>query len=238
LTVLETLGDAEMTLTELSERLREPPTVVFRVLKTLEEGGYIEQEPTTKKYSLGVRLWELGAKAIKRMQLVDTARPVLKWLVQMTKETAALSVSQGVHVVYLDIVEGSEPIRVHAEHGARAPLYATASGKAILAHRADLVRQVVKTGLKGLTPTSITRPSQLRQALDEVRKTGLSVNRGEQRSDISAVAAPIFNGRGECVAAVSVSVPTERFRDNHPETIMRHVRTASDEVSAKLGHHP
>ena len=79
----------------------------------------------------------------------------------------------------------------------------------------------------------------MRRRLAEIRRSGLSINRGERRDDITAVAAPIFDARGDCVAAISISGPRTRF-DDTLEEFAKHVRKASDEISLKLGHrlHP
>lgn len=237
LKVLETLeAGTGLTLTEVAHRLRESQTVVFRLLKTLAAHGYVQQDPATKRYTLGLRLWELGARVAGRMGLVEAARPALKWLTSVTGQTSALVVLRETDVLYIDIVEGLEPLRFYAEVGARAPAYATASGKAMLAHRADLIPRVIRKGLRPLAPGTITRPADLRRRLAEIRRTGLSINRGERRPDIAAVAAPIFDARGECVASLSISGPRTRFSDDTLEEFARHVSKASDEVSLKLGY--
>ena len=237
LKVLETLEAAEnaSSLTEIAHRLRESQTVVFRLLKTLAEHGYVQQDAATKRYTLGLRLWEMGARAAGRTGLVEAARPALKWLTSVTGQTSALVVLRDTDVLYVDVVEGLEPLRFYADLGARAPAYATASGKAMLAHRADLVPGVVRKGLRRLAPGTITRPADLRRRLADIRRTGLSINRGERRDDIAAVAAPIFDARGECVASISISGPRTRF-DDTLEEFAKHVRKASDEISLKLGY--
>jgi DNA-binding IclR family transcriptional regulator len=235
LETIEAVGTG-LTLTELVHRLDESQTVVFRLLRTLEERGYVQQDATTKRYRLGLRVWEMGAKAMAWIGLVDVARPVLKWLTRVTGETSGLVVLRDADVLYVDIAEGSEPLRVYAEVGQRAPAYATASGKAMLAHHPEVLPQVVQAGLKRLTPSTITRVSELKRQLAEIRRTGLSVNYGERRDDIAAVAAPIFDRRGECVAAASLSGPRTRLNGEALEELKRHVRKAAEEISSKLGY--
>ena len=237
LKVLETLeaADGGLSLTEIARRLRESQTVAFRLLKTFAEYGYVQQDFATKRYTLGLRLWEMGARAGGRTGLVEAARSALKWLTGVTGQTSALVVLRDTDVLYVDIVEGLEPLRFYADLGTRAPAYATASGKAMLAHRADLVPGVLRKGLRRLAPGTITRPADLRHRLAEIRRTGLSINRGERRDDVAAVAAPIFDARGECVASISISGPCTRFDDALDE-FARNVRKASDEISLKLGY--
>jgi DNA-binding IclR family transcriptional regulator len=90
--------------------------------------------------------------------------------------------------------------------------------------------------MKRLTARTLTRESQLRRRLAEIRRAGIAVNHGERRADIAAVAAPIFNARDECVAAISISGPLARFQGENLDALRRHVRKASEEISAKLGH--
>jgi DNA-binding IclR family transcriptional regulator len=238
LAVLEELAAAtdDRSLTELSQRLCVSQTVVFRILKTLETPGYVQQDPVTKRYRLGLRAWEIGARAVARTGLTDVARPVLRWLTDVTGETSGLAVVRDTDVLYMDMVEGSEPLRVYAEVGSRAPIYATATGKAMLAYREPaLLERVLAAGMKRLTATTITRASELRRRLAAVRSSSLSVNHGERRADISAVAAPIFGRSGECVAAVTVSGPTTRFHGDNLDTLKRHVQKAAREISGALG---
>ena len=234
LEALETV-DEGLTLTELARRLKESQTVVFRVLKTLEGHGYVQHDPVSRRYTLGLRIWEIGAKAVGRTGLVEAARPVLKWLTTVTGQTSGLIVLRGTDVLYLDIREGQEALRFYAEPGARAPAYGTASGKAMLAWHPEGVTQVVKAGMRRLTPTTIVRAADLRRELQEIRRTGVAINRGERQPDIVAVAAPLFDARGECVAAVGIAGSRTRFTDD-VEDFKRHVRKASEEISTKLGH--
>jgi DNA-binding IclR family transcriptional regulator len=238
LAALEALeaADGGLTLTELARRLEESQTVVFRVLRTLEGHGYVQHDAVSRRYTLGLRIWEMGAKAVGRTGLIEAARPTLKWLTSVTGQTSALVVLRGTDVLYMDTVEGVEPLRFYAEPGARAPAYGTASGKAMLAWHPERVTQVVEAGLRRLTPTTIVRGADLRRQLREIRRAGLAINRGERRPDIAAVAAPLFDARRECVAAVSIAGPRTRFTDDNLEDFKRHVSKASEEISMKLGH--
>jgi DNA-binding IclR family transcriptional regulator len=90
--------------------------------------------------------------------------------------------------------------------------------------------------MKQLTPRAIALPAHLRARLDEILRTGFSLNRGERRSDVAAIAAPVFGARGECVAAVSVTGPATRFKDDNLEALKRRVHQAAEDVSGRLGY--
>src|SRR5437899_2814020 len=162
--------DGGLTLTELARRLKESQTVVFRVLKTLEEHGYVRHDSVSRRYTLGLRIWELGTRVVGRTGLVEAARPVLKWLTTVTGQTSGLVVLRGSDVLYLDIRDGQEALRFYVEPGARAPAYGTASGKVMLAWHPECVPQVVKAGLRRLTPTTIVGAADLRRELQKIRR--------------------------------------------------------------------
>ena len=116
LKVLEALEAADngLSLTEIAHRLGQSQTVVFRLLRTLAEHGYVQQDAPTKRYTLGLRLWEIGARAAGRTGLVEAARPGLKWLASVTGQTSALVVLRDTDVLYVDVVEGLECLDIPA----------------------------------------------------------------------------------------------------------------------------
>lgn len=240
LAALEALAaaDGALTLTELSRRLRASRTVVFRVLRTLQVRGWVEQDPGSKRYRLGLRTWEVGSRAVRGHALLDVAQPALRWLAQVTGETAILAVLRGTDVLYLDVVHSPAPLRVCVEPGARAPAYATASGKAMLAHDPDAERAAMRRPMPALTAHTLTHPTQLRRRLAEIRRTGFSLSRGERREDVAALAAPVFDAGGRCVAALSLAGPSTRLTGDHLEEMKRHLRKAAEDVSLRLGHVP
>lgn len=236
LAVLEALAaaDRDLTLTELAAHLDASRTVVFRLLRTLQAYGWVQQDPATKRYRLALRAWEVGARAARRTGLVEVAHPVLGWLAQVTGETAVLAVLRDTKVLYLDVVHSPSPLRVCLEPGAWAPAHATATGKVLLAHHPEAAARAIQRGLRAITPRTVTRPARLRALLAEARRTGVAINRGEHRADIASVAAPVFDERSTCLAAVGVAGPTTRFTEDHLTELVRRVRKAADEITARL----
>ncbi len=238
LAVLEAFehSDTTLSLTELSNRLEESPTVVFRILKTLERDGYVEQDPDTKRYNLGLRIWEIGRRALSRIGLTEAVRPTLERLTEQTGETSSVAVPRGVELVYVAVVEGLDPLHVYLEPGSRAPLYLTASGKAMLAFSSrDLFDAVVAAGFARRTPATIRSASGLRVRLEEIRRDGISIAHGENQRHLSAVAAPILHPAGRCVGAVAVSGLSFHFTADRLPRISEAVAKAATEIAAKVG---
>jgi DNA-binding IclR family transcriptional regulator len=145
-----------------------------------------------------------------------------------------LAVLRDAEVLYLDVVHSASPLRVCLEPGAWAPAYATATGKVLLAYHPEAVARVVQQGLRAITARTVTRPARLRALLAEARRTGVAVNRGEHRADIASVAAPVFDERSTCVAAVGLAGPATRFTEDHLTDLVRRVRKAAAEITARL----
>jgi DNA-binding IclR family transcriptional regulator len=238
LAVLELIAEngGDIGLTEISAQLEEPVTVVFRVLKTLSELGYVTQHPTSKRYRLGLKIWELSEKAIARLDIVAAAQPVLARLTQRTAETSSLAIMQGKEFLYVASVNGSQPLRAYVLPGSRTPLtFPTASGRILLANsKPEFVDEVLAEGLKRFTPATVTSVDRVRGILKDVRNAGVAVVHGEYQHQLSAVAVPILNAVGDCVAALALSGLTQRFEGKALPDLIRAAKAEAANLSNLL----
>lgn len=238
LDVLEAFGAArELGVSDLAKRLGLPKTVVHRILVTLEARHYLRQDPVSRKYLLTPRLWELGRLAIDRLDLQEASRDALHRLVAKTGETAYLSVLRGTEVLYLAKAEGREPLRLYVDLGGRGPAYCTASGKAHLAYAGpEPINELFRRPLARLTRRTITDRGGFLRELANIRRAGVSVNLGERRDDIGAVAAAVFNHEGRCVAAIGIAGPLPRFSRDKLPLLIKAVKAAAAEISRRCGY--
>lgn len=222
--IADTAGD--IGLSELSARLDEPVSVVFRVLRTLVSRGYLTQAPITKRYSLGIRAWELGEKAAARLDVRDSVQPALNKLTRATGETASFAWVQGLEYAYIATADGSQPLRAYVERGSRLPLSSpTASARVILAFsRPDLVDTVLSGRLKRQTPATVVDPHRVREMLVEIRARAVAVVHAENQQLLSAVAAPVRGMDGHCVGAIALSGLTSRFEGEHLKRIVQLIK--------------
>jgi DNA-binding IclR family transcriptional regulator len=135
LQVLQCLGDEqrELALSEICYRVGLPKTTVFRYLYTLRECGFVDYDPATDLYRLGLRMWELGRAAGARLRIREVAVPFMRELRNRFNETVNLGMLDDTEVVYLEIVESRRSLRMHAKLGGRDPVYSTTLGKASMA---------------------------------------------------------------------------------------------------------
>jgi len=213
------------------------PTV-HHIMVTLMEGGWIDREPDTKKYRLGVRLWEKGWLAIRQLGVRNVARPYVENLVAQCGETARLGVLDTVDprwVVYVDRVESQHAVRADMEGLTRSPSYGVATGKALLAWNPDLAKRVLAQPLRAYTPGTLTQTTALLKDLALTRERGYSVNQSEFRGDVVGIAAPIRNHEGRTIAAVGISGPAYRLGPAAVRRIGPIVVAAALEISKRMG---
>ncbi len=235
LSILVVLSQSEgaVGVTRLAAQLGLPKSTVHRLLATLERSGFVTRSPEGR-YGLGVRLWEIGCAAIRRLGVRDAARPVMEALASQTGETISLSVWDQGEALFVEKVEGAAAGGSNAPVGSRAPAHATASGLLLLAHQDPATQAQAEGRLQRFTERTITEPQQLRKRLDDIRRTGFAFSHASWHPADAAVAAPIRTGTGEVVAALSIAAPADRLVRRAGD-LGRVVRSAAEEVSRALG---
>ena len=210
------------------------PSTAHRILAAMGATGFVERaEPGT--YQLGIRLLELGNLVKSRINIRDSALPLMQRLHKEIGESVNLGVRQGDEIVYVERTSsGRSSVRVVHLVGARAPLHVTAVGKLFLVEDGlAKVRDYAKrTGLPGLTANSLTSLAALERELDKVRRHGVAFDNEEIEQGLRCIAAPIRDDAGELVAGLSVSAPAER----HSTEWAPLVRQTADEISAAIGY--
>lgn len=231
-------GDAiELGVTELSKKLKLHKNNIFRLLATLEARGYIEQNKSTENYRLGLKSLELGQTFIRQMGLLRQARHTLEKLADRTNETSYLAIMRNQDVVYLDVVEANQTVRVASRVGLRLPAYCTAVGKVLICSESEEeIRKRLPEQLVKRTSKTLTDPKALVDHLKKVAKQGYAVDDEEFEEGVKCVAAPIRDYTGNVVAAISISGPAMRMPDKKvADELGPAVKEAGEEISRRLG---
>jgi IclR family acetate operon transcriptional repressor len=208
-----TAGQPVLGVSELARTLEMPKSAVHRTLTSLCRAGLVRQDSGTAKYRLGPRAVDIGFAALDHDDVRSAALPVMRWATEQTGETATLSLLAGRERFYAAQVESPHDVRMTVEVGLRAPLYAGASGRAILATFEPWAvdEYLEATELVRLTDHTISDASRLRAALDSVRAQGYAVSRGERDPWAAAVAAAFRDRDGRALGALSICGPLGRF---------------------------
>src|SRR5438105_3703894 len=212
-------------------------STAHRLIMVLERHRLIEKNSNTGKYRLGLKLFELGTKAIGQLDLRERARPYLERAVLDTGETVHLCVYDDGEVVYLDKVEPARSVRLASSVGRRNPAHCTAVGKAIMAFlpQAQMEAGVHKHGFRPLTRNSLTTMMELEADLARVRQLGYAVDNEENEEGVCCVGAVVRNYMGEPVAAISASGPTFRVSHDKIPLVAQAVMEAANGLSRDLG---
>jgi IclR family acetate operon transcriptional repressor len=238
LSALELVADAgELGVTELGRRLGVHKATASRLAATLADRGLLERDPQTDRYRLGFGLVRLAGAAMARLDLVSSARATLDDLAERTHETVTIGVLSHDDVVSVDQVTGTRSIVSVSWVGKRTPLHTTSTGKVFLAFMGDDERERrLAEPLEAATPRSVTSPETMRTQLAEIRNRGYAQTLEELEVGLNAVAAPVRQGDGTVIAALSVSGPSFRLRPVDLPRIGQQTIEAADAVSRRLGY--
>jgi len=229
-----TSGESHLGVSEIARRLELPKSAVHRTLTALCRTGLVQRDPQAPRYSLGPRAIELSLAAIWRSDIRPAALLIMQDVTARTAETTTLSLLAGDERFYTAQVESPQEVRMTIEPGRRFPLYAGASGRAILAFfdEARLEDYLDRMPLKPLTEATITDPDRLRSEVARVRAAGYAASAGERDPWAASVAAPVFARSGQVVGSISVCGPRGRVGEAE---IRRHGATVK-EAAARLSH--
>jgi len=229
---------SSMHMTEITEKLGLYPSTIHRILDTLKHRGYVEQDPKTQKYRLGLKLLELGMAKLHQMDLVKEATPYLKELVKLCNETVHLGILEEGEVLYLAKEESSQTIRMISYVGKRAPLYCTALGKILLAYMSEEEREKILQNREfpRLTENTITDKEELEKELNRIKKQGFALDREENEKDVRCMAAPIRNYQEKVIAAISISSPIFRINKDVQNNLKKAILETSKKISERLGY--
>src|SRR6056297_4322629 len=236
--VLTTVARQEgVNLTDLSLSLGIPTATTHRILTTLQKRDFVRFDEERQDWTIGIEAYRTGVAYLKRTNLSDAGRPVMRRLMEQTGETANLAVPDGAEVVFIGQVETGNPIRAFFPPGSRTSMHASGTGKAILA---ALRPQALRTQLGNMTLTPFTASthvtlSGLASDLHTIAERGWSHDCEERYAGMSCVGAAILNERGEPCAGISVSGPTGRFDDARIADLGQRVAAAAREISELSG---
>lgn len=205
----------EAGVTQLASELGLTKATVHRLLNAMERFELIERNSENERYRLGLKLHQLGTRAVESRTLRNEAHRLLLEMSRRSRETVSLAVPAPGGVVCLDRVNSPHTvINVCTPVGAMFPPHCTAAGKAILAYltEEELLEVVKRSGLRRYSPFSISRLPDLKENLRLIRQRGYAVDHQELERGLSGVAAPVLGAHERVIAAVGIAGPTQRFR--------------------------
>ncbi len=231
------LQRGEASFTEIHTSLGHPKSSTYKTISTLESLGYIREVGDSARYTLGLRLIELGAKAAAHVDITTEARPLVKMLSDDTQRTVHLGILDDSQVIYLlkENVHGSISIDTWA--GKRVGVHSTAMGKVLLAwkNEKEIDKILKRVDFVKLTPNTRVSAEDVKSSLLEVRKRGWATDDEENWKMVRCVSAPVWDNTGQVCAALSVSTLTDLDSYEQMLGITSKVIDTARDLSKRLG---
>ena len=227
----------ELGISDIADEMGMSKSTAYGLVNTLVEAGFLEQDSSSKKYKLGLKLFELGNLVEKRMDIREEARPFCSELVQKYGQTVHLATHSDGEVLYIDKFDDPDFLIVYSQVGKRAPMSITGVGKAMLAFLGDeYAEKFITDKLVVKTPNSISTKEQLLSELEIIRKRGYAIDDEEIQPGLRCVAAPVFSKGGKVAAAVSISGMTNIISKEKIDIIAEDVMKCAANISKRLGY--
>ena len=236
-----TIDKSQWGVTELAQACGSNKSTVYRFLSDLQRAGILQKHPDTEKYSLGLKLFELGNRVPLHSALVSKTHPELIEVGKKIMETVHIAVLKNNQIFHVDKVESPHGLKLSSHIGGYGPAHATSLGKVLLAHLPEKAQsQIVKEILSDkrsltLTENTITTQKVLFNELNNVRANGYAIDREESEIGLICVGIPIFNQRNEVVASLSASGPANRFQEREVKNYVACLREGAEAIQNKIG---
>ena len=227
-----------LRMREIAEVLSLPSNSVFRITGALEAMGYLSREAEDMRYRLTRKLLSLGYAAIGEDKLVEHSLDVMRSLRDETRETVLIGIRVELRGLVLEQVASPQPVKFLVAPGSPFPLHTSAPGKAMVAHMPAAERETLLAKLEfpRFTERTITTRPEFEAELANARSAGFALDCGEEIEGLHCVGAPIFDQRGQPIAALWVTGPSFRFLEANLPSIGKQVAAAAARISARFGY--
>lgn len=218
-----------MSLAELNVTLNSPKSSLLNLLRPLVAEGYLVH--SSGIYRLGPSIFRLAASVMSAWNFPKLIRPFMEELVERTGESVLLGVlnREAEVLTYVEIIDSPHPVRYQIPVGTTRPIYASSAGRLLLAYADKPWRDqyLASVAFKVKTATPITRVSLSRE-LEKIRAEGVASSIDGYMTGLAAVAAPVMDGDGRCIASLNIAGPSDRFRNE-----LDNLKAITKEVAAR-----
>lgn len=222
---------------ELAQFTGQNKSTIYRMLATLETLGVLRKESHTERYTLGLKLFELGHRVQLQQALIQQTHPALLEVAENISETVHLGILRAGKVFMIDKVESPKGLKLNSTIGTYSPVHCTGLGKVLLAYQPAARQKAVLGTLKlaAHTPHTLTSKRELAKHLLEVHQQGYALDREELELGLICVAVPVFNQQDELVAALSAAGPANRFREYALDEYLQILQEGAEGIRGRIG---
>jgi DNA-binding IclR family transcriptional regulator len=226
-----------VAMSEIIDTLAIPKSTAYELVNTLTRAGYLAPAGRNSGLFLGHKLFELGMAYRSQVDLLKDGGRIVEELRDATGETVQLSVLDGQWMLVLLKEEGIKPLRIISQVGSRVPVNWAAAGRLLVSdfddrQLRDFLAQTVRQSPSGRANTDV---DTLMAEIRRFRKRGYGTEVNEANEHAGCVAAPVVDGSGRCIAAISIVVPEQRMAKGNREQLVVAVRQAAEKLSRRMG---
>ena len=237
---LFTYRHPRLGITEISHTLNLSKGTVHGLARTLLRAGFLQQDSETRKYQLGLKLYEIGITLAGNLEINQKAVGPVNKLAKSVSLVSRIAIWDGDSaLITLNIDPHSKSLFVH-QIGPRIPAYCSSLGKAILAFLDDeeLKGYLSQTKLVPYTPKTITQKERLLRELEEIRQRGYSIDQEETTLGLVCIGTPIFGRDRHLEASISLSGNPSRFQRKPLKDLAEKLIKTAGEISQSMGYFP
>lgn len=231
------IGQSELTLTDIHRLSGQPSSTLFRLLTTLHQCGFLEYDENTRKYSAGIKFIRLGLMATSAMDIHKISTPYMNELKNLTGETVSLFIKRGLYKVCIATLESDYAVRYSARRGEEIPIYVGASGKVLLSRLQDqeIVQIVTDLDFVWNAPNADKSLELVMEKIRFVRENGYAMSLGERQEGSAGFGVPLIDFQGNVLASLNVSLPAERAHNDVLPKWIHALKCTGTQISHKLG---
>ena len=235
--LLEALADKEpeLGIAELSRKTGLNQSTVHRLLGTLNNLNFVDQNSNNHKYELGLKLFELGNSVVNKIDIIKLAIPHMEELSKKYNEAINLAILDKDKIVYVHKIESSTTLKLDLRLGSRHPAHCTGLGKLLLAYleEDELNFYLERVKLKKFTSNTITNQAKFKEELILIRQQGYAFDNEEYVRGVCCLAAPVRDYANKVCAALSIAIPSVRLKDNDIPLMIKNIIATANEISCQ-----
>lgn len=232
-----TMENNQKGVLEIARELGISKSSVHRILQTLSTEGFVKQARNSSKYELGLSVVELNSIYLQHLDIYEESLNSLIELTKKTGETSHLAVLENENIVYLNKVEFSPSLGIRSHIGYHNSIHCTGTGKVLLAYsEPDVLNRILQKPLERITDKTITDPNVLLKELETVKLLGYGMAKGESRDQITSIAVPVRNYKGNVIAAINLVGPSTKFADEKIKYYLNLLLSEAAIISRRIGY--
>ena len=226
-------------LTEIAEKTGLHKSTAYRIISTLMRRSYLKKN-ADGTYKIGLKLIEAVSYYIDSLELQTEVCPYIAQITAKFRLTSHLGILEGDKVVYIEKMDIFSNIKLYSQIGLRMHAYCSSLGKCLLANFSNTqLRSIMgRTEFTRFTPNTITTIEALQKEIDSVRQRGWAIDNEEFEIGHRCIGAPVYDYRGDIIAAISASGSTSILTDERIPEIVEYLKQTAAEISQNMGYVP